>query len=196
MNDINLLTGLYDKQYNSPFGSFEREWDRWKNKYLKPLEILKDHIFNIKIYNKITETTGRFYSFSAGLSDCEQLFTCLKISIYSNEGKMALFFDRLKRKIYKVENNKYEDLIPFSYVKYATLRYRPCIIQDIKVRFCIDFTLTGYNNRIILKLSDTVSCYDDDRRAYEEQLMPFVKTCKNIADTGHWSFRKKCSVTF
>ncbi len=143
-----------------------------------------------------TSQSTEYYSFGAGLSEYKNCLSGLKISIWGKDGEEALFFDYLKRKIFIIRNNRAEEFLPFSSVKYCRLRYRPCIIQNEKVRFQIDFTIASRENSVILKLSDTVSCYDEDRRPYKVQMEPYVKTGKAIAGAGGWSLQVSGSETF
>jgi len=138
----------------------------------------------------------KYYSFGAGLSEYKRCLTGLRINIWGKDGEEALLFDGLKRKIFIIRNNQSEEFMPFSSVKYCRLRYRPCIIQNEKVRFQIDFTIASRKNSVILKLSDTVSCYDEDRRPYKVQMEPYVKTGKAIARAGGWSLQVSGSETF
>jgi hypothetical protein len=137
----------------------------------------------------------KYYSFIADLEEYKECLRGTKISIY-DKGEKTLLFDRSVRKIFMIEKNKYEELMAFSSVKHCRLRYRPVLMQSEKVRFQIDFILVNRNNRVVLKLSETVSFYDEDRRSYEVQCSPYVKTGKAIARTGRWNLAESYSTTF
>jgi hypothetical protein len=195
MQDINLLTGLYEEPLTFPFCLIEQRWRKFEKDYIEPVREIKEHlcaILNTKD-GDISETAR--HHFSAGLSECKKDWGGLRISI-CDRGEGELFFDNLKRKIFKIKNDKKEEFMNYSSIKYCKLTYKPCLMQSIKVRFSIDLIFIGRNNKVLLKLSTTESCYDDDRRPYEVQLRPFVKTCRTIAAAGRWVFRENCSTTF
>jgi hypothetical protein len=176
----------------------KKQWIKYKEKpqYKESLERFEDYIISISEEEEL-ESPGafRFRAFCAGLSEYNRCITGLKISIYE-EGQEILFFDTVQRKIFKIKDDKSEEIMPFSEIKHCRLSYRPCLMQNEKVRFKIDCNLIGHNNKVLLKLHTVESCYDEDRRSYEDQLEPYVETGRAIAGAGGWVFKKSCSTTF
>lgn len=190
MPGVNLLEGLEDERLNF----IQKKWRNFEKKY--GLKEVRDYFSAFISDKRNPSKTDKRYSFSAGLFDYERTLKGIKISIWENNEKASLLFDLRKKTIYKISGDEYIKLMPFSSVKYAKFSYKPCLIQSIKVRFRIDFMLVSYRDNISVSLSTAESCYDDDRRSYEDQLEPFLKTCKTIAGACGWSFRKNCSTTF
>lgn len=190
MPGINLLDGLEEERLNF----IQKKWRNFENKY--GLKEVRAYFSAFISNNRDHSKTDKRYSFSAGLFDYERTVRGIKIKIWENNEEAILFFDMCKKIIYKIKDGEYIKLMPFSFVKYAKFSYKPCLIQSIKVRFRIDFMLVSYRDNISVSLSTAESCYDDDRRSYEDQLEPFLKTCKTIAGACGWSFRKNCSTTF
>ncbi len=195
-NGVNLLPEKKNIRPSILANFLQKQWKKLEEKpeWKECLEQFAEFITGLP-ENVETPEPYKYYSFCADMEEYKKCFRGLKISIYDN-GEKTLLFDRLAGKIFIIENSKYEELIAFSSVKHCRLSYRPVLMQSEKVRFQIDFILVNRNNRVVLKLSETVSFYDEDRRSYEVQCSPYVKTGKAIAGTGRWNLTESYSTTF
>lgn len=193
---VNLLPAKKNDRLSILADFLQKQWKKLEEKpWLKEyLDRVAEFII-VESEKQESSEPYKYYSFCADLEDYKECIRGLEISIYDN-GKKTLLFDRSARKIFMIENNTYEELVDFSSIKHCRLRYRPVLMQSEKVRFQIDFILINRNNRVIFKLSETVSFYDDDRRSYEVQCSPYVKTGKAIAGTGRWHLTGSYSTTF